>query len=374
MIFQTNSQSSVFGRTWWGRQWVYALEALGEYWPNRLPRGRGYAQAGKVYDLVTGPGLVTAKVSGSGPRPYRVQISLKTYTKEQWDLLVESLASQAKYTVRLLQGEMPENLPQVCGPLGLPLFPQANNDLTTTCSCPDIANPCKHVAAVLYILGQALDQDPFQLLSLRGMSRREIMEEIEKKRIDISSSSALTGEDDFELTESTDDNMLAIDYTSLSPDQFWQSDLVVEELSFEIKQPSVRVPSLRKLGAPPSWSDPVNFINVFDPIYEDASELALRISSGQSYAMISTKDEVVEVQEEQAVKQTSKPQVIPKLASMCQAILVTVMDQGYIRPQDKEIFSPQEQLMFPLAIQALVMEGILCKEGNGRNLRYVHNQ
>lgn len=369
---QTESQSSILARTWWGRQWVYSLEALGENWPNRLPRGRGYAQAGKVYDLVSAPGMVTAKVSGSGIRPYRVEISLKAYSDEQWDGLIASLASQAQYTVRLLQGEMPENLLQVCEPLGLPLFPQANDDLTTVCSCPDVANPCKHVAAVLYVLGQVFDQDPFQMLYLRGMSRKDIMNALEAKRLD-TNHIVLGSEMHLNLVEPVADQEQQVDYTELDPSKFWESDATSEDITFELAKPSEKMPSLRRLGTPPSWSCPLAFTQIFDPIYEDASELAQRILSGHPSQAIVTTTKQHQVLEEPVVKETNDSQVIPKLASVCQSVLIIVMDQGYIRPQDKALFSSTEQTMFSLAIQALVLEGILMKEGNGRNLRYIQS-
>ncbi|MCU1356964.1 MAG: hypothetical protein JWM89_2382, partial [Acidimicrobiales bacterium] len=156
-----------FGLTWWGQRWIAALEALGQAYANRLPRGRTYARHGAVTDLVVAPGEVTARVLGSRPRPYRVSMRIPVFTDAQWTAAIHALARQLRHSAALLDGRMPEDIDETLDVVGLSLFP-GPRDLTTSCSCPDVANPCKHVAAVHYTLARTFDADPFLLPTLRG--------------------------------------------------------------------------------------------------------------------------------------------------------------------------------------------------------------
>lgn len=163
-----------FGLTWWGQRWIAALEALGAAYVNRLPRGRTYARRGSVQDLRVAPGRVTARVQGRRPSPYRVTLTLPTFDDAEWDEITAALAGQLRHAAALLDGRMPEEVDNVLAGCGLSLFPHPG-ELGTTCSCPDHANPCKHVAAVHYVLAQTFDADPFLLPALRGRDRASLL-------------------------------------------------------------------------------------------------------------------------------------------------------------------------------------------------------
>jgi uncharacterized Zn finger protein len=163
-----------FGLTWWGRRWIGSLEALGAAYANRLPRGRTYARRGAVRRLRIGPGEVTAGVDGSRPQPYRVTLRLPVFPDAEWDAAVAALAGQLRHAAALLDGRMPDDIDDTLAGCGLSLFPHAG-ELRTTCSCPDHANPCKHVAAVHYVLAQTFDDDPFLLPALRGRDRPALL-------------------------------------------------------------------------------------------------------------------------------------------------------------------------------------------------------
>jgi uncharacterized Zn finger protein len=137
----------------------------------RLARGRGYARKGQVLDLVIDSGTVSARVQGSRRVPYKIVIALKPIAARNWKRLGKAVAADAWSAARLVAGEMPETLEDTFKTLGVPLLPAKRNDLTTSCSCPDWSNPCKHVAAVYYLLGEVFDRDPFLLFRLRGLSR-----------------------------------------------------------------------------------------------------------------------------------------------------------------------------------------------------------
>jgi uncharacterized Zn finger protein len=172
---------SHFGLTWWGQRWIAALEALGRTYANRLPRGRAYATDGSVTNLVIAPGLVTARVAGSRPSPYRVSVRIPVFTDAEWTAAAQVLARQLRHSAALLDARMPEDVDETLDLVGLSLFPVAR-ELATACSCPDVANPCKHVAAVHYRLAQTFDADPFLLPALRGRDRAALLAELRAAR------------------------------------------------------------------------------------------------------------------------------------------------------------------------------------------------
>ncbi|MCW2241270.1 SWIM zinc finger family protein [Azospirillum canadense] len=166
---KAQSRRGSFTESWWGRRWIEVLESfdIGA----RLSRGRSYARKGQVLDLTVAPGKVTAKVQGSRPSPYKVSIAMTPISDAKWTAIATALAEDAWSAARLIAGEMPDTLEDTFRAAGAPLFPQKLGDLKTDCSCPDWSNPCKHVAAVYYLLAESFDRDPFLLLQLRGRGR-----------------------------------------------------------------------------------------------------------------------------------------------------------------------------------------------------------
>jgi uncharacterized Zn finger protein len=169
-----------FGTEWWTKQWIGALEAFG--WENRLQRGRTYARTGRVMTVSVEAGRAEARVRGSRPVPYQVAIRLDAFPRGLWEGLLDRIAQKARYAGQLLAGEMPADIDELFAATGHSLFPRSQSELTTSCSCPDDANPCKHIAAVHYVLGAQFDADPFVLLRLRGMPREVLLAEIRARR------------------------------------------------------------------------------------------------------------------------------------------------------------------------------------------------
>lgn len=178
---RARSARGAIGRSWWSRRFLEVLEsfALG----TRLTRGRSYARAGQVLSLDITPGLVSAVVQGSRPQPYQVSIALPPFPAALWSRIEEELAGQAFFSARLLAGDLPDELEELFVAAGAPLFPAAVDELTQRCNCPDFAVPCKHLAATFYLLAEAFDADPFELLHWRGRSRAELLAELRARRV-----------------------------------------------------------------------------------------------------------------------------------------------------------------------------------------------
>lgn len=177
---KTKSRRGAIGDTWWSRRWVEVLESFNI--GARLSRGRSYARRGQVMSIEVNAGLVTARVQGSMPQPYRVEIKLATLTNDEWARVVDAMAARAVFAARLLAGEMPQDIEDAFKQAGVSLFPKRHADLKTDCSCPDWSNPCKHIAAVHYILAEQFDEDPFLLFTLRGRTKNQIIEALRARR------------------------------------------------------------------------------------------------------------------------------------------------------------------------------------------------
>ena len=256
-----------FGLTWWGKRWIGSLEALGAVYANRLPRGRTYARQDRVTNLTIRPGRVTAKVQGSRARPYRVTLTLPVFDDATWDEVLEALAGAVRHTAALLDGRMPDDIDDVLQACGVSLFPRAR-ELSTTCSCPDAANPCKHVAAVHYTLAQTFDDDPFLLPRLRGRDRDKLLAGLRAQRAG--------------TTGPADDAHGDTDRTALA-------DLVARDLftargpldDIDVRPGLVGDPTatLRRLGPPPAAADIEAELH---GVVTDAATLAWRVLAGDA--------------------------------------------------------------------------------------------
>jgi uncharacterized Zn finger protein len=182
---KARSRRGQIGERWWSRRFVAILEALGM--GPRLQRGRAYARAGQVLDLAVASGTVSARVQGSRARPYRVRVTLDRFSDADWARVESALAARALYSAKLLAGELPQTIEEVFASCGLSLFPSGHSELELSCSCPDWAVPCKHLAATFYLLAEAFDSDPFLVLAWRGRERDDLLARLRDLR-------ALTGQ------------------------------------------------------------------------------------------------------------------------------------------------------------------------------------
>lgn len=170
---RARSTRGAIGSSWWSKRFISILDGFGM--GSRLQRGRAYARKGQVISLDITPGLVAARVQGSTPRPYSVRISLGIFRDAQWEQVQQILNQDAWFVASLLDGQMPEDIERVFEAAGLSLFPASRRELSLSCSCPDSAVPCKHLAAAFYLLAERFDEDPFSILAWRGRDRESLL-------------------------------------------------------------------------------------------------------------------------------------------------------------------------------------------------------
>jgi uncharacterized Zn finger protein len=268
---KAQTQRGQFGKTWWASRWIAALERLVD--AGRLARGRSYARSGQVLTLDVGPEGVAAKVQGSRPTPYTVSIRFQRLTDEAWEQVADALAAEALYAAKLLSGEMPQDIEQAFAAAGASLFPAARKDLQTDCSCPDWSNPCKHVAAVHYLLGERFDADPFLLFVLRGRSQQWVTEALRARRAG-AAPALVEAETAAEPAPATEAAPALADLL----DSYWAAP----ELPTTTFEPAeLDALAVKRLGPPPFAPDSAAFEEQLEMWYRAVSAHAYRLALGE---------------------------------------------------------------------------------------------
>jgi uncharacterized Zn finger protein len=202
----------------------------------RLQRGRSYARRGQALSIDIEKGVVRARVQGSRPQPYNVTIKMKTLGDAQWQKLEKALAKKPIHAAKLEAGEMPQDIEEVFRNASVPLFPETSRDLETDCSCPDWSNPCKHIAAVYYLLGEEFDRNPFLIFKLRGHTREELVSGMKVPAAPAGPVPTLPGEP-----------------LPADPTVFWHGAPVPDDLYGEVQIPQVHAALPKRLGHFPFW-------------------------------------------------------------------------------------------------------------------------
>lgn len=167
-------------RTWWGKSWNDNLESYSDF-SNRIGRGRSYVRHGAVLDLKITQGNIRALVQGSVSKPYQVSIIIKSLSNDIWQAITKDCLGKIDSLQELMEGKFPKALAELFTAKGKGLFP-ASREITLNCSCPDGANMCKHVAAVLYGVGTRLDDDPSLFFVLRNVKIDDLISETISKK------------------------------------------------------------------------------------------------------------------------------------------------------------------------------------------------
>ena len=270
---KAQSKQGGFGKNWWAKRWIAVLE--GFHFGARLTRGRSYARRGQVLDIQVEQGLITAKVQGSRPRPYAVEIKVKPLSNAELARLGKTLAKQALFTAKLLAGEMPPDIEQAFAGAGFSLFPKRLDDLQTGCSCPDWSNPCKHVAAVYYLVGEEFDRDPFLIFKLRGVDRDGLTALLLGEQ-----TSTRQTRPQGATPEAHPPPTPVEEPINSSTATFWEGSELPPGWLGDVRVPPMQAPLLRRLGNFPFWRGNERFADALMPVYMSACEHAQEILMG----------------------------------------------------------------------------------------------
>jgi uncharacterized Zn finger protein len=255
---KAKSKRGDFVKNWWATRWIKAMERVMDR--GRLQRGRAYARKGQVLSVEVGKGTVAAKVQGSRATPYRAVIELQPLSDKAWQAVMAALTERPYFVAQLLAGEMPQEIEEAFTAVKLDLFP-TRRELRQDCNCPDWADVCKHLAAVHYILGERLDEDPFLLFQLRGRSREAILTALGSLAVDTDTAVAPTYAPAPPLSDSLDN--------------FWRPGAELEHFSLHIAPPDDPYPLLERLGAPDFWPDARQILT---RAYDGVSQTAVTIA------------------------------------------------------------------------------------------------
>ena len=265
---KAQSRRGGFGQSWWAQRWVEYLESLNI--GGRFSRSKTYARQGQVLSIDIDQGAVTARVQGSYVEPYQIRIAIKTLDASDSQKLTQALLAQPVFMAQLLTGQMPDNIEDVFRDAELSLFPDGEDDLVTDCTCPDWANPCKHIGAVYLLLGEEFDRDPFLIFRLRGIEIAEILGWVGN----LAGSGSETGEPEAppaSLSGQTFD--LAPEPLPVDPDAYWGGACTdAREDTYGLPHiPPVPAVLPKRLGSFPFWRGQKPFIPALEEIYRQAS-------------------------------------------------------------------------------------------------------
>ena len=265
---QTRSKKGKIGETWWSKRFIGALERIGI--GSRLDRGRSYARKGQVVSIDIRDATVYAKVQGTRPKPYNITISFTRFNDQEWARVFDALASQALFTASLLGGEIPQEIETVFTGIHLSLLPGSAKDLKTDCDCPDYANPCKHIAAVYYILAEQFDRDPFLIFSLRGRDREAVLENLRNRR------SVVAPVEPDEEPGSVSDSEPEPYGSELPPlpacaESFWDTSETLDAFPIHLyKKPELEAVALKRLGPSLFRINNKDISDLLVPVYSHA--------------------------------------------------------------------------------------------------------
>lgn len=286
------NQFEIESREWWVERW---LELLNSYrFKKRLERGRNYAREGNVLSIEFAQKQVFASVQGSEAEPYQVALSLepfpdenreriikmmtqKPFTDEDWDCITQTMSEKAIYAAQLLAGELPANIEEVFTANGLSLFPYTLSDVRSRCSCPDKANPCKHIAAVYYQLADRFSEDPFIIFQLRGRTKEQILENLRLLRGQQGEGQSSTNLKPEKKQNEAENQLTASPSSSPSESKtFWQYDEPLESSLVVITPPSENKTVLDLLGKIPLPADDAEAVKEYlTQVYQVTSQQAV---------------------------------------------------------------------------------------------------
>lgn len=272
---------------WWSRRWMVILESCID--KSRLSRGKTYARKGQVTNIKIEPGLVTAFVQGRREKPYQTKLGFQTVSEIQKELLLLRFRERASFAAKLLAMEMPEEMEIAFTEAGIPLFPNRNAILRFKCSCPDDTTPCKHIVAVLLLLAEVIDENPFLLLKLRGLDRQKLIKHLTSETVSNESEEF----NDFDRDYMEDLNSVSISGgTDMNESKIVESEKTLpldkgwygngQQLTLFTKEDSHKhIVAIEIMNNFPFWRGEKSFLKTVAPYYERAINKAMKILIGE---------------------------------------------------------------------------------------------
>ncbi len=265
-----------FSRTWWGQKFITAIESFTD--TARLGRGRSYARGGKILEFAVNKGKIEATIRGSvnpyfgvytEPR-YHTVVKIKPIAKKDWGKIIQSIAKNASFVSKLLLNEVPENIESSFRAVNQNLLPHSQKDFQTSCSCPDYSNPCKHIAGLCYSFASELDEDPFLIFELLGLTQEQLHQELAKTPL---GRALITGLKTQDLEPSPIKSYYTRPQTnpfnsSTSLKEFWQGKAITPPEETETRETNISGILVKKAGDFPAfWHQNTSFIATMEELY-----------------------------------------------------------------------------------------------------------
>jgi uncharacterized Zn finger protein len=267
---KSQTRRGKFGQTWLGKEWIGTIEGKGD--EQRLSRGRAYARHGNVKSITIKPGIIKARVHGSWGT-YSVQIELPPLALQVCESIVEMLAQSIVVSSQLMSGHAPVEVQEIFSMVGEPVL--LKEALKTSCSCPDAANPCKHIAAVFYLMADEIDRDPFQFLSFRGLARDTFVKALQQGTESSNAKEAKKKKQQVKKVASKDAQKKQ---QELSLENFWSGQPTTVCMPHN-KEPKVAAALIKQLGSIPLWKGNNPFVKEMEEVYTKASSYALELAT-----------------------------------------------------------------------------------------------
>ncbi len=253
---KAQTKRGAFGQSWWARRWINILDDFNI--DERLARGRSYARRGQVVSVSVKKGIVTGRVQGSDRTPYKVEIKVKTLPKRAWSMAVPKLFARPDIAASLLAGRMPDDIEEIFAKIGYSLLPSRGKELKTGCDCFDWSNPCKHVAAVYYILAEEFDRDPFLIFKMRGADVEDLLKAANLRPVEVTAPVGPPAEP-----------------LSTDPEKFWGREGVASKPEMHAHVPKMQAALPKQLGSFPFWRGKDEFMPAMEEIYKHASSAGM---------------------------------------------------------------------------------------------------
>jgi len=260
-----------FARTSWGKEWIHSILKIGR--PYRMRRGINYAEdEERLSNLRIHKGEIFSLVQGTAPTPYRVRIKFKIIPEEGWEKIINEIASSLLNLIILLEGKLSEDIIEIFEKYNYSLFPDVSEGLNASCSCPDKAIPCKHIAATILYISRVVDYNPLILLKIRGKTKKELLSELKLGQkigtLEVDIGSGVENKENKNSLYSFE--VPKILHQEIKDKVLKRDEL--KEIDFQFKKSSKIIETLENLGLPPNLEYPKAFSIVLEKIYKEITK------------------------------------------------------------------------------------------------------